>query len=198
MYFGDEDYGACVFQALRYFAEYKPSAIEVLLKRKKIRFALENDAPELLHELGLIESHVPTMVAGSISASQVVERALADADHLLAKSGPISCIDRLHTALHGYLKDVAIRAGLTVEDNASLTQLFKLLRASHPKFQHLGSQDKDIVRVLNSLSNVVDALNTIRNHASVAHPNENLLDESEAMLMVNVTRTLFHYINAKL
>jgi hypothetical protein len=52
-------------------------------------------------------------------------------------------------------------------------------------------------RVLNSLSNVVDALNTIRNHASVAHPNENLLDEAEAMLMVNVTRTLFHYINAK-
>lgn len=78
-----------------------------------------------------------------------------------------------------------------------LTQLFKLLRASHPKFQYLGSQDEDIVRVLNSLSNVVDALNTIRNHASVAHPNENLLDEAEAMLMLNVTRTLFHYLNAK-
>ena len=51
--------------------------------------------------------------------------------------------------------------------------------------------------MLNSLSNVVDALNTIRNHASIAHPNENLLDESEAMLMVNVMRTLFHCINAK-
>lgn len=198
LYFGDEDYGACVFQALRYFAEHNMAAIEVLLKRKKIRFALGNDAPELLHELGLIESHVPAMPSSSITASQVVERALADADHLLAKSGPISCIDRLHTALHGYLKDLAVRAGLAVDDQASLTQLFKLLRASHPKFLHLGSQDKDIVRVLNSLSNVVDALNTIRNHASVAHPNDNLLDEAEAMLMVNVTRTLFHYLSAKM
>lgn len=197
LYFGDEDYGSCVFQALRYFADHNAAAIEVLLKRKKIRFALENDAPELLHDLGLIESHVPAIPSGTITASQVVERALADANHLLAKSGPISCIDRLHTALHGYLKDLAIRAGLVVDDQSSLTQLFKLLRASHPKFQHLGSQDKDIVQVLNSLSNVVDALNTIRNHASVAHPNENLLDEAEAMLMVNITRTLFHYINAK-
>lgn len=197
LYFGDEDYGACVFQALRHFADHNTAAIEVLLKRKKIRFALENDARELLHDLGLIELHVPAMSSGSITASQVVERALADADHLLAKSGPISCIDRMHTALHGYLKDLAVRAGLAVDDQASLTQLFKLLRASHPKFQHLGSQDKDIVRVLNSLSNVVDSLNTIRNHASVAHPNGNLLDEAEAMLMVNVTRTLFHYLNAK-
>jgi hypothetical protein len=198
LYFGDDDYGACVFQALRHFAARNPAAIETLLRRKNIRFTLETESPELLHELGLIESHVPTMPSGRITASQVVERALADADHLLAKSGPISCIDRLHTALHGYLKDLAIRAGLTIEESASLTQLFKLLRASHPKFQHLGSQDKDIVRVMNSLSTVVDALNTIRNHASVAHPNENLLDEAEAMLMVNVTRTLFHYINAKI
>jgi hypothetical protein len=92
---------------------------------------------------------------------------------------------------------MAARAGLVVDDQASLTQLFKLLRASPPKFLHLGSQDKDIVRVLNSLANVFDALNTIRNHASVAHPNGNLLDDAEAMLMVNVTRTLFHYLNVK-
>lgn len=197
LYFGDEDYGSCVFQTLRHFADRNPIAIEVLLKRKNIRFALDNDAPELLYEIGLIDSHVPAMPSGSITASQVVERALADADHLLAKSGPISCIDRLHTALHGYLKDLAVRAGLAVDDQNTLTQLFKLLRANHPKLQHLGSQDKDIVRVLNSLSNVLDALNTIRNHASVAHPNKDLLDEAEAMLMVNVTRTLFHYLSTK-
>lgn len=85
LYFGDADYGACVFQALRYFANSNPSAIETLLKRKDIRRTLENESPELLHELGLIESHVPSLPTGSVSASQVVERALADADHLLLK-----------------------------------------------------------------------------------------------------------------
>lgn len=197
LHFGDDDYGDCVFQVLRYFSSRRPSAIEALLKNEKIFLALKCDSPELLHQLGLFESHVPPMTIGKTGASQVVERALLDADYLLAKSGPISCIDRLHTALHGYLKDLCIREGATVDENASLTNLFKLLRAHHTNFQDLGSQDKDIVRVLNSLANVVDALNTIRNHASVAHPNENLLDESEAMLMVNATRTLFHYVKAK-
>ena len=113
-------------------------------KNKKTRLALENDAPEVLLELGLVDSHVPAMAAGSITASQVVERALADADRLLLTSGPISCVDRLHTALHGYLKDLNVKSGLTVEENSSVTQLFKLLRAGHPKLQHLGNQDKDI------------------------------------------------------
>jgi hypothetical protein len=198
LYFGDDDYGACVFRALRYFAEHNPAAIETLLKRKQIRFALENEAPELLLELGLLESHVPAMASGTITASQVVERALADADHLLAKSGPVSCVDRLHTALHGYLRDLCQGAGIEAADDATLTHLFKILRAQHPKLQHLGSHDNHIVRVLNSMSSVVDALNTLRNHASVAHPNENLLDDAEAMLMVNITRTLFHYLNSKL
>ena len=44
----------------------------------------------------------------------------------------------------------------------------------------------------------VDALNTLRNRASIAHPNEGLLDREEAYLYVNAVRTLMAYIDAKL
>jgi hypothetical protein len=43
----------------------------------------------------------------------------------------------------------------------------------------------------------MDALNPIRNTASVAHPNADLLKKDEAMLVVNSARTLLHYLNAK-
>jgi hypothetical protein len=43
----------------------------------------------------------------------------------------------------------------------------------------------------------MDALQPIRNNASVAHPNEALLDAPEAMLVVNTARTLLHYLDAK-
>ncbi|GAH63627.1 unnamed protein product, partial [marine sediment metagenome] len=33
---------------------------------------------------------------------------------------------------------------------------------------------------------------------SVAHPNEDLLEKDEAMLVINVARTLLHYLDAKL
>ena len=57
------------------------------------------------------------------------------------------------------------------------------------------------MKVLNSFGNIVNALNTLRNHASVAHGNENLLEEleeDEALLVVNDERTLFNYHVKKL
>ena len=52
--------------------------------------------------------------------------------------------------------------------------------------------------VLNSLASVIDALNPLRNHGTLAHANEHLIDAPEAMLYVNAVKTLMHYINVKL
>jgi hypothetical protein len=49
-----------------------------------------------------------------------------------------------------------------------------------------------------SLASVVDKVNTIRNSASGAHPNEHVLRDAEAMLVVNTTRTLLHYLDVLL
>lgn len=48
------------------------------------------------------------------------------------------------------------------------------------------------------MSAILDALNPVRNRASVAHPNATLLAQAEAMLVVNATRTILHYLDAKL
>jgi Abortive infection C-terminus len=52
--------------------------------------------------------------------------------------------------------------------------------------------------VLRSFGSIVDKLNPLRNNASVAHPNSDLLPPAEAMLVVNVVRTLLQYLDAKL
>lgn len=96
--FGDDDYGACVFQVLKYFADQSPDALQAVIDNPKIRRIFERDAPDILSELGLNVGHVPSVSPRAVSASEVVERALADADNLLQTSGPISCVDRLHTA----------------------------------------------------------------------------------------------------
>lgn len=129
--------------------------------------------------------------------SDVVERALRDAEGLLATRGATSGVDRVHTAFHGYLRAVANRIGLTVSDNASVTELFKAIREGHPNFQHSRPRQGDIDKVTRSLASIVDALNPVRNLASVAHPNESLLDEPEAMLVINSVRSLLHYLNSR-
>jgi hypothetical protein len=51
--------------------------------------------------------------------------------------------------------------------------------------------------VLNASGSILDALNPLRNNASVAHPNAQLLGRDEAQLVINVGRSLLTYLDAK-
>ncbi len=130
--------------------------------------------------------------------SAVVERAIADVEALIPTSGAVSGVDRIHTMLHGYLCEVCDRKNISYSQDDSMTRLFKILRQGHPAFQNFGMRSKEIERVLQSFANIMDALNPIRNNASVAHPNEELLEKDEAMLVINVARTLLNYLDAKI
>jgi hypothetical protein len=130
--------------------------------------------------------------------SRAVERALSDAESLLSSTGPSSAVDRVHTALHGYLHAVLRQAGMSTGATDSLTSLFKHLRTHHSVFTSLGPHEHHVGRLISTMAAGVDALNTIRNQASSAHPNIDVLGEDEAMLAVNFVRTLLHYLDAKL
>jgi hypothetical protein len=130
--------------------------------------------------------------------SDVVLRALADAEALIASTGPTSAVDRVHTAMHGYLIAVCDTASATPPPDASMTALFKLLRREHPKLADLGPRSEEITKVLNACASILDAMNPVRNRASVAHPNEQLLADDEARLVISVGRSLLSYLDAKL
>jgi Abortive infection C-terminus len=131
--------------------------------------------------------------------SNVVERAIQDAETLICTSGAVSGLDRIHTVFHGYLKSVCQGANLTLASNdPSVTDLFKLIRKNHPALIHSVNGSAQTDRVLGSMATIVDALNPIRNRSSIAHPNDDLLDEPEALLVINAVRTLLHYLNRRL
>lgn len=139
-------------------------------------------------------------VSGNFSlsfTSDVVERAILDAEVLIRENGATSGIDRIHTTLHGYFLAICDGVNISHNNEASVTALFGLLRQHHPKLQPIGPRADDITRMLRSLSTIIDALNPLRNQASVAHPNPNLLAEDEAWLVINAARALLHYIEKK-
>lgn len=127
-----------------------------------------------------------------------VERAIRDAETLIQKSGATSGVDRVHTALHGYLIAACDAVHIPYPKDPDLTQLFQLLRQQHPKLQNLGPRAQDIIQVFRSIGAILSALNPVRNRASVAHPNPSLLEPAEAMLVVNAARTILHYVDSKL
>jgi hypothetical protein len=149
-------------------------------------------------ELNSDSENLPVSAPVLEITSESVERALADAEHLISSRGATSGVDRVHTALHAYLRTVANKAGIIVASDADVTVLFKAIREQHPSFTQIGPRSEDIKHILRSLAATVDVLNPIRNRASGAHPNENVLDEPEAMLVINAIRTLLHYLNSKI
>lgn len=127
----------------------------------------------------------------------VVVRALADADELIRTNGAASAVDRIHTALHGHVLALCEAVGIAVDRETTMTKALKLLRQSHPALAASGPRADDISRVLGAMATVLDSLNPLRNNASVAHPNEELLDEPEAHLAINAARTVFAFLDAK-
>lgn len=136
----------------------------------------------------------PTLKTTSLSVSG----ALADAEWLIQARGATSGVDRIHTAFHGYLQTVCKDRGIGLPTKCSITDALKAIRNEHPVFQRSGSTSSPIDRVLSAVATIVDALNPLRNNASLAHPNDSLLPESEAMLVINTVRSLLHYFDSKL
>jgi hypothetical protein len=141
---------------------------------------------------------VPVSNPSLAITSDAVERALADCERLISSQGATSGVDRVHTAFHGYLRVVCKKAGITTPEYAGITQLFKALRDRHPAFVESGPRSNDLDRIIKSMATILDALNPLRNFATLAHPNDAVLEEAEAMLVINGTRTLLHYLNSKL
>lgn len=154
-------------------------------------------ANEILEIIRRLESSQAVSTEKLYITNTTVERAIQDTKILIVKSGATSGVDRIHTALHGYLIEVCRQAEIPVSKAETLTQVFRKLKSFHPALQNTGTRQDDIDQIINSFSNALDKLNPIRNMASLAHPNESLLAEDEAMFVVNSAQTVLNYLNRK-
>lgn len=153
---------------------------------------------EMISISGRLEGAAPVSSPNLRVASEVVERAISDAETLITTSGATSGVDRVHTTLHGFLIAACDSEGIHYPPDSSIAKLFKLLRQGHPALSDLGPRSGDIARILGSMASVIDVLQPLRNRASVAHPNPELLDAPEAMLVINAARTILCYLDEKL
>ncbi|MFN8452732.1 MAG: abortive infection family protein, partial [Anaerolineae bacterium] len=129
--------------------------------------------------------------------SDPVRMAITDAEFLLQARGAVSAVDRVHTALHGYLRLICDHADITYKQDDTLVRLLRLLRQQHPVFLSPNPRKHEMEKILNAFGTILDTLNPLRNNATLAHANPSLLSEEEAMLAINAARSILHYLDAK-
>ena len=133
--------------------------------------------------------------ARPISASEGVLRALEASETLVANHGPDQGLDRLHTALQAYLRQVCADAMIAYESEASINRLCRLVRETHPAFQAQTPLSVDPRFIMERIATLFDVLNAAR--TNLAHPNPRIPDP-EAFLILNAARTVLHYLDARL
>lgn len=195
---GDDDYDGNVFVVLERLLEASSSNKEKILGVEKIQHWIKKNNPEAYRDLYPDGVFVTEFAPKQNSPRQIVETALRDAETLISSSGPVSAVDRSHTALHGYLITLCDKYSIAYNSDPSVTELYKLLRQNVPVLKKIGAQDGEINKIIKAFSTILDALNPIRNRGSIAHPNEQLIGEPEAILAINAVRTILHYLDTKL
>lgn len=195
---GDDDYKGHVIDAIAHILDKDEENLRRLVEYEPIASWLKR------HDRSGLEELLSDVAGGEVaeilprSATESGIAALADAQALLRSRGPTSAVDRVHTGLHGFLRGACDEAEIEYEDDATATQLLKVLLNGHPALADLGPRTDEIKRMIRTSASIVDAMGTLRNKASLAHPNEELLDHDEALPVINLARSLLRFLDAKL
>jgi hypothetical protein len=131
-----------------------------------------------------------------VITNSTIERAMDDIKVLIEKRDVISVIDRIHTVFHGFLKEVCKTFNIIISEDSSITEIYKKIRGDDRILNKEITRNQEIDKILKAFASIIDNLNPIRNKASIAHANEELLGEDEAILCVNSVVTMLTYLNS--
>lgn len=175
--------------------------IRGILKRHPVGSS-ENRTQELhdeFHRLAQrLEAGAGVANPAPVYTSEFVKRTLAEVEEAIRTKRETSGVDRVHSALHGYLRLVCDRAGVSYSQDEKIVALFKKLLVEHTALQNLGPRPQDATTITKSFCAVMTVIDPLRNKASYAHPTPTLLDVPEAMLVINAAKTILNYVEAKL
>lgn len=148
---------------------------------------------QILNGQGLVE------IKDLVYNYKFVQDTLDQCQTLISQHNCQSAVDRAHTALHGYLKETCKNAGLSIkENNPKIQDYWSKLKQEHPSFLFDHTQSHlPINQIVNAIGKVLESLNEIRNNKSFSHPNEEIIGESEAKLVINLFQSILQYIDNK-
>lgn len=146
-------------------------------------------------DIGILIEHYEVIDFSSISLTEVIAKAIADAELLMSQGKYDSAFDRVHTAFHGYLRKVLENRNVLYEESDTLSQLYNKLHVDISA--NIGSTPiAELMKTsLRSASGIVASINDMRNRHSLSHPNEVLLHNREAEFTIRLIKDLSDYIN---
>ena len=128
------------------------------------------------------------------NSNESVYQALADAEVLISERSAANAYDRMHTALHSFLRQVCKNHSIPYGSNDSINGLLPKIN-DHIKNQPDDGRNEKVFKMLRSANAMLDNINYLRNHHSLSHPSENLLKNNDAQFAINLARSIMTYVD---
>lgn len=125
--------------------------------------------------------------------SGTIKKALNDAEMFLREGKSDSAFDRVHTALHGYLKELLDEHEIEYGQE-DIPALFSKLHSFYGNAIEPPEVAERIKKILRSGGGMITAVNELRNNNTVSHPNEQLINKREAELAIGMINAVVNYI----
>ncbi|MFI3685608.1 abortive infection family protein [Vagococcus fluvialis] len=133
-----------------------------------------------------------------MSITDNIAKAIEDAELFMGTGKYDSAFDRVHTAFHGYLKEILKRNGRTVNESDNLSRLYSQLQPIIEE-QIQPQELSGIIKVtIRSANGMINSLNEARNNYSLAHPNEEIIGKKESKLIISIVSDITQYLNGYL
>lgn len=144
----------------------------------------------------LSESDEDTVIdfRGIVSHSEAIRKVIEDVNIFIREAKYESAVDRVHTGFHGYLQSLLDIHGIIYDDNESLPSLYTKLHSYYEESIKPPEVSSRIKAILRSAGGMINAVNELRNHNTIAHPNGQLIQEREAKLVVRLVNAVVDYI----
>jgi len=182
-------------EAIEYILDQDSGNIKEIWEISCVQSALRRQEQDLYNFIEAAVKGIEVVASPDVShTNQTVYKALEDAEVLLNTQGATSAYDRMHTALHGFLKQVCTNKGIVFDDDDAITALLPKINTYIKQQPDIGRNDK-VFAMLRSANSMLDTINYLRNHHSMSHPNEHLLIESDAKFSINLARSIMSYID---
>lgn len=144
----------------------------------------------------LTESDVsPTIDFSRIATrSGTISKAIEDANVFIRDGRYDSAVDRVHTAFHGYLRQLLSDHGEQSSTEDSLPALFSRLHIHYACHIQPIDVAERVKGVLRSAGGMINTVNELRNNNTIVHPNSQLIQKREARLVIRLISAISEYL----
>jgi len=188
------------FQAIEYILEENPENIVHIWKMDGVQTALKSSNSDTYSFIqAIVNSEEGKSVPEPIpkNTNDSVYHALKDAEVLIANRGAANGYDRMHTALHSFLRQSCENNNIPFSQKDGITALLPKI-STHIKSLPDDGRNEKVFNMLRSANSMLDSINYLRNNHSLSHPTDELLTENDAVFSINLARSIMTYIDGLL